>query len=92
MRGVNMILEKTPFMKAERLLKALYEARRQIKPVYVPDVAYQIGLSQQEAKEAWTYLKEKKFIKTFSLPFAAVINEAGIGEVENPVHFSETKH
>lgn len=87
-----MLLEKTPSMSAERLLQVLYKARRAIKPVYIPDVAYEIGLSPQEAKDAWSYLKEKDFIKTYSLPYAATINTKGIDEVEHPDHFSKTEH
>ena len=79
-------------MSAERLLQVLYKSRSAIKPVYVPDVAYEIGLSSKEAIQAWAYLKENNFIKTFSLPYAATINDKGIAEVENPTHFSDSKH
>lgn len=76
-------------MSAERLLQVLYKARFAIKPVYVPDVAYEIGLSPQEAQDAWAYLKQQGFIKTFTLPYAASINDNGIAEIEHPSHFAE---
>lgn len=83
-----MILEKSPSASAERLLKVLYRSRLAIKPVYVPDVAYEMGLSAKDALDAWAYLKEQGFIKTFALAGAAIINEKGVAEVETPSHFS----
>lgn len=79
-----MLLEIPVENNAKQLLKLLYDARTKLKPVYVPDVVYQLGIGQKEAIAAWEYLRDQKLIKTYALPYAATINEAGVAKVENP--------
>lgn len=77
-----MLLEVPVEKNAMRLLKLLYEARAKLKPVYLPDIAYELGMSKEEVFAGWEYLREQQLIKTFALKYAATINAAGIAKVE----------
>lgn len=67
--------------KALRLLQALYDATRdKSNPVFVEEL--HTGLSEEEANAAWRYLKDRGLIATFSIPYTAQINAAGIDAIE----------
>lgn len=67
--------------KALRLLKALYDATRaKTEPVFVEEM--NTGLSEEDAKAAWRYLKDRGLIDTFSIPNSARINGAGVDAIE----------
>jgi len=67
--------------KAMRLLKALYDATRaKTEPVIIEEM--DIGLSEEDAQAAWRYLKYRGLIDTFSIPYTARINGAGIDAIE----------
>lgn len=67
--------------KAMRLLKALYDATRaRTEPVFIEEM--NTGLSEEDAKAAWRYLKDRRLIDTFSIPYTARINGAGVDAIE----------
>jgi hypothetical protein len=67
--------------KALRLLKALYEAtRNKTDPVLIDGI--ETGLSGEDLKAAWQYLKDRGLIRTFNIPYTASINAAGIDAIE----------
>ena len=67
--------------KALQLLQALYDATRaQTEPVFVHNVPS--GLSEEDAKVAWSYLKDRGLIETYSIPYTAKINAAGTDAIE----------
>ncbi len=67
--------------KALLLLKALYDATRACtEPVFI--VAMDTGLSEEDGKAAWRYLKDRGLIDTFSIPYTARINGAGVDAIE----------
>jgi hypothetical protein len=67
--------------KALRLLKALYDATRaKTEPGFIEEI--NTGLSEEDAKAAWRYLKDRGLIDTFSIPYTARINGAGIDAIE----------
>jgi cation transport regulator ChaC len=67
--------------KALRLLQALYDAtRNQAEPAIVHML--KTGLSEPESQAAWRYLKDRELIETFSIPYTARINAAGIDAIE----------
>jgi hypothetical protein len=67
--------------KALRLLKALYDATRaKTEPVFIEEM--NTGLSEEDAKAAWRYLKDRGLIDTFNIPYTARINGAGIDAIE----------
>ncbi|MGI0134197.1 MAG: hypothetical protein ACREBW_04485 [Candidatus Micrarchaeaceae archaeon] len=68
---------------ALRLLKEIYERTRN-RDNPVDDVArLNIGLTEEEARAAWRYVRDKNLIQTFNLEYAARINGAGIDAIEN---------
>jgi hypothetical protein len=68
--------------KAMRLLKALYDATRaRTEPVFIEEM--NSGLSEEDAKAAWRYLKDRGLIHTFNIPYTARINGAGVDAIEN---------
>lgn len=67
--------------KAMRLLKALYDATRaKTEPVFIEEM--NTGLSEEDAKAAWRYLKDRGLIDTFNRPYTARINGAGVDAIE----------
>ena len=67
--------------KALRLLQGLYDATRaKTEPVLIDEL--ETGLSEQDLKAAWHYLKDRGLIRTFSIPYTASINAAGIDAIE----------
>ncbi len=48
-----------------------------VEPVFVHDLAAELGLGQRDAERAFSYLAEKGWLDTFRLPFAARINAKG---------------
>ena len=67
---------------ALRVLQAVYDkTRNRTEPVFISDL--DIGLSQEEAKAAWRYLKDKRLIDTFKIDYTARINGAGVDAIEN---------
>jgi hypothetical protein len=68
--------------KALRLLKATYEAtRNSTAPIFVAEL--NTGLSEEESKAAWRYLKDRRLVDTFGIPYTARINGAGVDAIEN---------
>ena len=68
--------------KALRLLEALYQATRgKEEPVFLQDL--HTDLSEEDARTAWAYLKDRHLMKTYAMPYAARINAAGIDAIEN---------
>jgi hypothetical protein len=66
-----------------RFLKALYDYRKTSSdPALAEHLAKVAGLTEQEAQYAWSYLKDKGLIETFSLAYAARINAHGIDAIE----------
>jgi hypothetical protein len=67
--------------KALRLLQVLYDATRgKTEPAFIEEVS--TGLSEEDAKAAWRYLKDRGLIDTFSIPYTARINSAGVDAIE----------
>jgi len=67
--------------KAMRLLKTLYDATRaRTEPVFIEEM--KTGLSEEDAKAAWRYLKDRRLIDTFNIPYTARINGAGVDAIE----------
>lgn len=67
--------------KALRLLNALYDATRaRTEPVFIEEL--NIGLSEEDAKAAWRYLRDRMLIDTFSIEYTARINAAGVDAIE----------
>ena len=67
--------------KALRLLKSLYDATRaKTEPVLIDEI--ETGLSEEELKAAWHYLKDRGLIRTYSIPYTASIDAAGIDAIE----------
>ncbi len=67
--------------KALRLLKVLYDATRaKTEPVFVEEL--NTGLSDEDAKAAWRYLRDRGLIDAFNIPYTARINGAGIDAIE----------
>lgn len=67
--------------KALRLLKCLYDATRtKTEPVFIEEL--KTGLSEEDAKAAWRYLKDRGLIDTFNIPYTARVNGAGVDTIE----------
>jgi len=67
--------------KALRLLQALYDATRaKTEPVFVEELT--TGLSPEDTKAAWRYLRDRRLIDTFNIDYTARINGAGIDAIE----------
>lgn len=67
--------------KALRLLQALYDATRaRTEPVFIEEL--NAGLSPEDAKAAWRYLRDRKLIDTFNIDYTARISGAGIDAIE----------
>ncbi|MGB7434183.1 MAG: hypothetical protein WBR26_04880 [Candidatus Acidiferrum sp.] len=67
--------------KALRLLRALYDATRaRTEPVFIEEL--NTGLSEEDAKAAWRYLRDRRLIDTFNIDYTARINGAGIDAIE----------
>lgn len=67
--------------KALRLLQALYDATRaRTEPVFIEEL--NAGLSPEDAKAAWRYLRDRRLIDTFNIDYTARINGAGIDAIE----------
>lgn len=67
--------------KALRLLQSLYDATRaKTEPVFIEEM--QTGLSEEDGKAAWRYLKDRGLIDTFNIPYTARINGAGVDAIE----------
>jgi len=80
-RSATVTESSTSQGKALRLLKALYDTTRgQAQPVSVGEI--DTGLSEEDTKAAWHYLKDRRLIHTYSLPYAARINAAGSDAIE----------
>lgn len=74
--------EPTQLM-ALRLLAAIHERTRNTdQPIFVAEVAPQLGLSDDEVQAAWRYLRDKRLIETFNLDYAARINAYGTDLIE----------
>jgi hypothetical protein len=88
-----MTESQTSQSRALRLLKSIYDCTRdRTEPIFVEALAPDAGLTKEESKAAWRYLKEKGLIEIFNLPFTARVNAAGIHAIEDarrePNHLS----
>lgn len=79
-----MATPETVYSKALRLLQAIYEQTHDSdEPIFVLEkVKNEIGLSEDEAKAAWRYLRDKHLIDTFSIDYTALINANGVDIIE----------
>jgi len=67
--------------KTLRLLQVLYDATRaKSEPVFVGEV--DTGLSAEDAKAAWRYLRDRGLIDIFNIPYTARINGAVVDAIE----------
>jgi hypothetical protein len=81
-RSAIVTANSTNQSKAMRLLKAFYDATRaRTEPVSVEEMNG--GLSVEDAKAAWRYLKDRKLIDTFSIEYTGRINGTGIDAIED---------
>jgi hypothetical protein len=65
-----------------RVLQAIYDrTRAQSDPVFVTEL--DIGLSEEDSKAAWRYLRDRGLIQTFNLDYTARINAPGVDTIEN---------
>lgn len=75
---------KTSQSRALRLLKQIYDhTRGGTEPIFVSEIAHDADLTEDEANAAWNHLKERGLIKTFSIPYTALINDAGVRAIED---------
>lgn len=80
-RSAIVTEDSTNQSKALVLLKALYDATRaKTEPIFIEEM--NTGLSEEEAKAAWRYLKDRGLIDTFSIDYTARINGSGIDAIE----------
>jgi hypothetical protein len=81
-RSANMAEISTNQSKALRLLQYLYNATRaQTAPVFIEEL--KTGLSEEDAKAAWRYLKDRGLIDTFGIPYTARISSTGVDAIED---------
>lgn len=83
-QGRSAIMTESPTnqSKALHLLKAIYDkTRSQTEPIFVSEI--DSGLSEEESKAAWRYLKNRGLIDSFNIPYTARINGAGIDAIES---------
>lgn len=77
-RSVSM---STVQENALRLLKAIYDATRATtEPQFIDRM--NVGLSKEEQEAAWRYLKDRRLVDTFAIPYTAHINADGIDAIE----------
>jgi hypothetical protein len=83
-KNIVMATPETVYSKALRLLQAIYEhTHGSEEPVFVLEkINSEIGLSEDDAKAAWRYLRDKNLIDTFSIDYMARINAYGIDTIE----------
>lgn len=68
--------------KALQLLKVIYDkTRNSTAPVSIDEI--NTGLSEEDSKAAWRYLKDRGLINIFSIPYTARINGPGVDAIEN---------
>jgi hypothetical protein len=80
-RSAIVTENSTTQSKAMRLLEALYrETRYKSEPVMIDEL--HSSLTEEEAQTAWRYLKDRGLIQTYSIPYTARINAAGIDAIE----------
>jgi hypothetical protein len=78
-----MATPETVYAKAFRMLEVIYEQTRGRKePIFVEDIRNELGLSEEDANEAWRYLRDKNLIETFNIPYTARINAYGLDAIE----------
>jgi hypothetical protein len=81
-RSATMTESSTNQSKALQLLKAIYDkTRSHTDPIFVSEV--DSDLSEEDAKAAWRYLRDRQLIDTFSVLYTARINGAGVDAIEN---------
>ncbi len=66
------------------MLQVIYEKTcGREEPIFVEAISDELGLSDEEANAAWRYLRDKKLIDIFNIPYMARINAKGIDAIEN---------
>jgi hypothetical protein len=74
---------ETSEARALRLLGAIYANTRETDtPVFVSQLAPELGLSEEEANTAWRYLRDKQLVETFNIRYTARPNARGIDRIE----------
>ena len=70
--------------KAFRLLQVIYEQTKgKEEPIFVEDIRNKAGLSDEDAKAAWRYFRDKGLIDTFKIQYTARINARGTDTIES---------
>lgn len=88
-RAATVAESSTNQSKALLLLKAIYDkTRNRTDPVFVAEIAG--SLSEEEAKAAWRYLKNRGLIDTFNIAYTARISGAGVDAIENAQKHPDT--
>jgi hypothetical protein len=82
-RRVTMKPADTVQGRALRLLEAIYEqTRSREEPVFIDQIAGQLGIYIDDARAAWRYLADKGLIQTFSVLYTARISAKGVDAIE----------
>ena len=80
-RSAVMTESSTNQTKALHLLRAIYDVTRgRTEPVFIEEM--KTGLSVEDAKAAWRYLRDRGLIDTFNIPYTARINGTGVDAIE----------
>jgi hypothetical protein len=83
---------ETSQSKASRLLKSIYDRTRdRNEPIFVTELAAEVGLTEDEVQAGWRYLKDTGRIDTFNIPFTARINGKRINEIESVQRHQDQK-
>jgi predicted acyl esterase len=78
-QAARVAARETSEARALRLLQAIYDKTHDTSnPVFVAQLASDVGLSETEAQASWRYLSEKGLIKTFSIPYTARITNQSL--------------
>jgi hypothetical protein len=72
--------EERNAFKVLRSLKIMADSSQE--PVMVTELQAETGLGDEELRNAWRYLKDKRLIEVFVIPYMARINKNGIGILE----------
>jgi hypothetical protein len=79
-----MATSETVHSKALCLLQVIYERTHgREEPVFVEEIKNEIGLSGDDVKAAWRYLRDKQLIDTFNIEYTARINAYGVDAIED---------
>jgi hypothetical protein len=81
-RGAILTESPTNQSKALQLLRVIYDkTRSRTAPISIDEI--DAGLSGEDCKAAWRYLRDRRLIDTFNIPYTARINGAGVDAIES---------